>query len=942
MQLRFFGGFVVDTDDGPAAVRGRGQEALLFRLAIDAGTVVSYRTLADDLWPHDPPDDPRAALQSLASRLRRELPDGVLVAAPGGYRPHVDRQDVDITRFQDLVLRARQAPETEAAALARDALNLWVGEPWTPGDGFEWVSADLHADVAHARRLAARSVAESTELSNPATVPAAATPLVGRTDELALIHEQLQTERLVTLIGPGGAGKTTLALETARRAPDAIVVALAPVASGDLWSAVSGAVGRTVRVAESTAPSGGVSARERVFEALAGRAALMLLDNCEHVVDEAASVAHDLLQALPKLRLLATSREPLGVVGEAFVPIGPLPREDADELFARRVRAARATGVSDEERAVAVRIAERLDGLPLALELAAAKARTLTLAEIDAGLADRFALLTGGPRTAESRHRTLRALIDWSWETLSVDERCALQAMAVFPDGIGVADADAVADALGLGRAVFESLVERSLARRSAGRFQMLETVREYGAERLRESGDEARIRETEARVMADCANSHDGLLRGPRVREALAWFDGNEENLAAALRNCATTNDLQTGLALTRGCLWVWMLRERFDDLVPATIRHRSVPLHSEAAVVVRGLALIAGLMVGTRGGGSPEFDEDAAMLVAAAAARYPASELAATVSPILTRAATMWRARTTTQPWSRSIRLPEASELAPLPRWSQGLICLLAAVAAQNDGDLEAEGAASLRALETFREVGDEWGTAFASLVRADWFTAHGELEQALTILDDCRHSLEGLVSVADLAQQGGQAVLVLVRMGRIDEARERVEVMRRAAAEQSSAAALLHVGLASAAIEVAAQNPAAALESIASIPPGDEMAPAQFRALVQFLRTEALLQQARLEDARATIAQGFAQALTTADQPVIAWGARTAALWLECAGRADDARRALGLSIRVRGRLDTSDPVVRGLHERLGAETDADAPLDAEALCALLGLG
>ncbi|MEV8358093.1 NB-ARC domain-containing protein [Microbacterium sp. NPDC076895] len=944
MQLRFFGGFVVDTDDGPAAVRGRGQEALLFRLALDAGTVVSYRTLADDLWPHDPPEDPRAALQSLASRLRRELPAGALVAAPGGYRLQVDREDVDITRFQDLVLRARQAPETEAAALAREALGLWVGEPWTPGEGFEWVSADLHADAIHARRLAAEpsagSAAESTSAPDPAGVPAAPTALVGRTDELALIHEQLQTERLVTLIGPGGAGKTTLALETARRAPDAIVVALAPVASGDLWSAVSGAVGRTVRVAEATASSGAVSARARVFEALAGRAVLVLLDNCEHVVDEAASVALDLLLALPKLRLLATSREPLGVSGEAFVPIGPLPREDADELFARRVRAARATPVTDEERAVAVRIAERLDGLPLALELAAAKARTLTLAEIDAGLADRFALLTGGPRTADSRHRTLRALIDWSWETLTVEERSALQAMAVFPDGIGAADAGHVADALGLDRAVFENLVERSLAHRSAGRFQMLETVREYGAERLRESGDEPRIREIQARVMADRANSQDALLRGPRVREGLAWFDANEENLAVALRACAATEDLTTGLALTRGCLWVWMLRERLDDLAPAALRHRAVPLGSEAAVVVRGLAVIAGMMVGTVGDAVPQFDEDEAQSIAAAATRYPESELAAVLPPLLSRAGEIWQRRMTNQPWSRSIRLPEASELAQLPLWSQAMICLLVSVAAQNDADLDAQGAASLQSLETFQKLGDQWGVAFASLVRADWLTAHGELEEALVMLDDCRRTLEGLVSVADLAQQGGQAVFVLVRMGRLDEARARVTAMRAAATVKSSAPAMLHVELATAAIEVASVHPEAALESLARIPSGLDSVPTQFQALAHYLRTEALVQDGRLDDARVAIAEGFAQAIETADQPVMAWGARTAALWLEAAGRETDARRALALSIRLRGRLDLSEPAVRGLHERLGAETETDAPLDAEALRALLG--
>lgn len=940
--MRFFGGFAVETDEGPISVRGRGQEALLFRLAVDAGTVVSYRTLAQDLWPHETPEDPRAALQSLASRLRRELPEGVLTAAPGGYRLRLDRADVDLTRFQDLVLTARHAQGPEAAAAAREALDLWVGEPWTPGEGFEWIVTDLLEDAAHARTIAETHTAGAPPevgFSGSARIPAPATALVGRTRELTLIAQQVASERLVTLVGPGGAGKTTLALETARRAEDAVVVALAPAARGDVWSVVSGAVGRTLRLADSPGTSSG-SARDRVVEALAGRTALVLLDNCEHVVEEAASVAHDLLQALPHVRILATSREPLGVTGEAFVTVGPLPSADAEELFARRVRAARATAVTDAEQPIAARIAARLDGLPLALELAAAKARTLSLEEIDEGLADRFALLTGGPRTAERRHRTLRALVDWSWETLTDDERRALTAVSVFPDGVGTTDADAVADAFGLRRDAFDALVERSLLHRSAGRFRMLETVREYGTDRLRENGGDHEARRIQARVMAAGANAHDSLLRGPRVRDALGWFDANEENLAAALRACAEAADLETGLALTRGCLWVWMLRERVDELAPAVLRHSTLPLRSEAATVVRGIAVIAGLFRGARDSGAAEFDEDEAARVARAAEHYPASELAATLPPLLGQAADAWRTRTTIEPWSRRIRRPTLAELAPLPLWSQALLSMLAAVAAQNEADLDAQGEASLQALERFREVGDEWGIAFSSLVRADWLTVRGELEDALTMLDECHRLLEGLVSSADLAQQGGQAVIVLARLGRFDEARSRVAAMHRGAAASGSIPALLHANLAAASVDVAVGDGAAALAALRAIPTSEELVAPQFRAVIEFVSAEALLLTGQVDAAHAAVRRGLERAVATADQPVIAWAARTAALWFESVGREADARRALACSIRLRGRLDASDPVMRGLHERLGAERAEDAPLDAEALRALIG--
>ena len=234
VRLRFFGGLEAEADDAPIEIRGRGQEALLFRLALDAGTTVAYRSLAEDVWPDDLPDDPRASLQSLASRLRRAVPAGTLEAVPGGYRLAVAREHVDIALFQDLVARARHAEDpVVAVADARAALALWRGEPWTPGEGFDWVVRDLLEDRAHAERIAgagagdpihgaaptplapAAAVAPTAPampggvapaLATAPTVPASLTPLIGRTRELELIESQLRAERLVTLIGPGAGG----------------------------------------------------------------------------------------------------------------------------------------------------------------------------------------------------------------------------------------------------------------------------------------------------------------------------------------------------------------------------------------------------------------------------------------------------------------------------------------------------------------------------------------------------------------------------------------------------------------------------------------------------------------------------------------------------------------------------------------------------------------
>lgn len=956
MRLRFFGGLSIADGDQALDVRGRGQESLLFRLALDAGTAVAYRALAEDVWPDDPPEDPRASLQSLASRLRRALPDGVLEAVPGGYRLAVDRDDVDIARFADLVARARRADDPgSAAADARAALDLWIGDPWTPGDGFDWVVRDLLEDRAHAERLA--SIAPPPSDAGPApdvaAVPAALTPLIGRQPELALIDGQLQDERLVTLIGPGGAGKTTLAFEIARRRPGSIVVELAPAAPGEVWAAVAGAVGRSIRVGELVS----TSARDRVLEALTGRTALVVLDNCEHVAAEAAAVALDLLRSAPGARILATSREPLGLAGEAFVDLGPLPSDDARELFSRRVRAARGTPPDAHDEEAVARIVTRLDGLPLALELAAAKARTLTIDEIDSGLDDRFALLATGPRAVEARHQTLRALIDWSWETLADAERTALLAAAVFPDGVGSTDVPVVAAAFEVDPVSFDALVDKSLLHRSERRLRMLETVREYGIDRLRAEGREAVFRGIQARAMADLAAREDARLRGPAVREGLAWFDADDENLSAALRTCAEQPGLEdVGVRLVRGNLWTWLMRERFEELEGGITRFFDAAgaLDSEPAVVVRGVGLLgrafdisrreadrraadappdarqSDLIAGTRttNAALDLLESESPAVIAAAAVHR--SELSAVIGPLLRGVAATARDTPPGRPWPRTTVIDD-SGLADAPEWSRAFVSMMRSAIAQNSGDTVTLGVESERSLETFLQLGDVWATAFASQMRSEWLQLAGRLEEALEVADTSTEGLTGLTSTADLVQQRSQSIGLLLRLGRIDEARARLVQTARLARDKESPQGIAQAEMSAATIEIAVGDGAAALRHLEQVD-ADAMPsfPDQLVAWARSKRAQALVLLGRNDEAAQALRSALPAAVDSGDHPIVSDVAVSIAGWLAAEGREADAARALAASARIRGGVDAQEPFLRVMRERLG--TDALDPAAA----------
>jgi predicted ATPase/DNA-binding SARP family transcriptional activator len=419
------------------------------------------------------------------------------------------------------------------------------------------------------------------------------TSFIGRDDDVAGVLKRLEAGRLVTLTGPGGVGKTRLSTEVAARITvPAWFAELSPVTDpAEVPYAVLDALGLRER---SIAPRGADKAGDpvdRLCAALADRDAALILDNCEHVIDAAASLAARLLSDCPKVKILATSHEPLQIPGETLQVVVPLaaPRESdvlevsatypAMRLFADRAAAVLPGFQLDASNARAVAsICRNLDGLPLAIELAAPWLRTLTPAQLAARLDDRFTLLTGGSRTARPRHQTLRAVVDWSWDLLSERERVLARRLAVFPSGATLTAAERVcagqpgqeavplpASAVlpTLAGLVGKSLLSRSDDQRDGEpRYRMLDTVRAYGLDRLAEAGEDAATRDAAARYYLELTETADPLLR---TKAQARWFralTAEQDNLNAAIRWAVARQDADTALRIVRAMGYYWVQR--------------------------------------------------------------------------------------------------------------------------------------------------------------------------------------------------------------------------------------------------------------------------------------------------------------------------------------------------------------------------------------------
>ena len=421
-------------------------------------------------------------------------------------------------------------------------------------------------------------------------LPARLTSFVGREEELVAIERELAAFRLVTLLGAGGAGKTRLSQEAAdilaAKWQDGVWLAeLAPVRdAATVPEAVLTALGgreTVVRAAgadslRAVADPGSRDPLAELAELCVGRRMLLVLDNCEHVVDAAARLAEKLLVQCPGVTVLATSREPLGVAGESVLVVDPLPRTTALRLLQERGAACRTGFHTEEDPEAAAEICDRLDGLPLAIELAAARLRSLTPRQLADRLDDRFRLLTNGSRTALPRQQTLRAVVDWSWELLDTDERAVLRRLSVCSGGCELEQAESICHTPELAArdvaSLLNSLVDKSLlvANLSAGgvmRYRLLETVAEYAAERLDEAGERAATEHRHLVSYREVARGAYALLRGPEQARQLDRLDREHDNIRVALHRAVGTGQEDEALSLTLSMAWFWQLRNHRTD---------------------------------------------------------------------------------------------------------------------------------------------------------------------------------------------------------------------------------------------------------------------------------------------------------------------------------------------------------------------------------------
>ncbi|MEV0345261.1 BTAD domain-containing putative transcriptional regulator [Nonomuraea sp. NPDC050680] len=1034
VQFGILGSLEVRTAAGEAvAVGGPRPRALLVLLLLDAGRLVSVERLIDGQYGDDPPAGAANAIQAHVSRLRRNLPAGLVEFHGAGYRLAVEPEDIDAHRFERLARDGRRllaaGQHEPAARVLREALALWRGPaladvadaPFAAPQAVRLEEARLAAreDLAEAELAlpGGTSIAELRELvaahplrerprgqlmralhasgqqaaalavydevrrlladelgADPAPelaslhlailrgeerreqaprrrVPVPLNRLIGREEELARIAA-LGDARLITIVGPGGTGKTRLAVEAVHRAGPGREAGFADLSSVDdglqVAPAVLGALGLReagLQVAALDRPD----PVDRLVAALADQPSLLVLDNCEHVVAAAAELVRRLLDACPGVVIMATSREPLGLTGEMLVPLAPLavppPGTDpadvlaypAVRLFVERAAAVRPGFAAHPEAMsevmeVCAGICATLDGLPLAIELATARLRTFTPAEIADRLNEhgRFKLLSRGDRTAAARHRTLHAVVEWSWSLLTPEEQEVARRFSVFAGGASLEAAEAVC---GDGD-VLADLVDKSLIEADGGRYRMLDTIRLFCAERLAEAGEQRRTRDAHAAWFLDLARRADPWLRRAEQLDWLARLSAEYDNLRAALRH-TVEDDPQTASRLVAALAAYSWLSGRREQIASSALRL----LHLTGGEPVAGLEeeyVMCVLQAVPEV--SPELWARAVdiMTTLDGELRHPflAVLWGMTAGPADT-VATRRRGRLLgSDPWSRAVSMLGEALIH---------IHLLGGRVAEGEQRLE-------ETLTHFRAVGERWGMAqsleWLAMIasrRGDWAAARRLWDQAVD-LNEQLGAADELVDVLCRRAAG------LMREGDLDGARADLERATELARRTGMARGLPLLNMVwgdlarlSGQYDEARARYTAVLE--AAVPGSyatEGIRPFAYTALGRLAAAEGDLAEARR---RHGAALELARTVVPTDAAEIAEGQAGLAL-LE--GAAERAAYLLGVGVALRGTTVAGDRdvamVAAGATERLGADVFAahfakGAALSGEAALSVL---
>ncbi|MFE3446577.1 BTAD domain-containing putative transcriptional regulator [Nocardia sp. NPDC059180] len=770
------------------------------------------------------------------------------------------------------------------------------------------------------------------------------TSFVGKSADIAVVRELLVAHRLTTVTGPGGSGKTRLAVEAARTMlgdlPDgAWLVELAGAdGTGDLAQPALAAFGLR------DALLGGAPNAEpvdRLIAAIRDRETLLILDNCEHVIEAAAAFAHRVLGECTRLRILATSREPLGITGEALWPVAPLalPRTDTDAdaihtspavaLLRDRASAVRKDlGTDAAALATMARICRALDGIPLEIELAAARLRTMSLDQLADRLDDRFRLLTGGSRTAIPQHRTLRAVVDWSWELLSDAEKLVLRRLAVFAGGASLEAAEQVCADSGVVEQwqvleLLTALTEKSLLQVTeddSPRFRMLETIKQYAAERLVESGDADAARRAHLAYFTGLAATAEPHLRRAEQLTWLAVLDAEHHNITAAMRGALARGEAAGAMRLAAAAGWYWWLgghKGLGTELVVA-----AAELPGEVEDETR--ALVYGLVVHFVISGRNDEQHVADWIHKAYQAgldvegSHPVLRLAAALERMLGRPDEYLPAfeavLTDDDPWVRALARLQLGKLRTL----------LGHAGPEADEYLA-------QALTEFRALGDRWGMSFALTELANRIAVRGELDRAVALFDEAIAVVTEVGAIEDVVTMRARQAQLYWLLGRAEDSAAALAEAQRRADHTGWPAALAEVAMARAELARCSGDTTLAFQQVdlARTVLGSDAEQPSISAMVHVLLgalTEDLAEAAIHYDT------AFRAASTAGYAPLVADVLVGIADLAVRAEQYEQAARLLGASTAVRGLPDHSHPNTAGIEQtarhRLGDQGFTEA--------------